>query len=94
MSQRIDGCHCTPSKILLLLPSFKLNFVLPMNVFALGLRVGFGLSPEPFLPFFQTGLRQTTVRSPSFAGLRSYHSSKSGLVRWLYSRPLQLGFNI
>ncbi len=86
MSQRIDGCHCMPSKVLMLLPPFKLNFVLPVNIFTLGLRDGSRWSPTPFLPFFQI-----VVWSPSFVGLRFYHSSKLGSARWLCGCPLPLG---
>ncbi len=86
MSQRIDGYHCMPSKIYMLMPSFKLNFVFPVNIFASGLRAGSGRSPAPLLPFFQI-----VVRSPSSVGLRSWHSSKPGSARRLCSCPLPQG---
>jgi hypothetical protein len=70
----------------MLLPSFKLNFILPVNVFALGLRAGSGRSPVPLLPFFQI-----VVRLPLFVGLCSCHSSKPGFTRWLCSCVLSLG---
>ncbi len=71
----------------MLLPSFKLNFVLPVNVFALGLPIGFGRSSAPLLPFFQI-----IVRSPSSVGLHSCHSSKPSSARRLCSWPFPLGF--
>jgi hypothetical protein len=70
----------------MLLPSFKLNFVFPVNVFAPGLQASSGQSPVPFLPFFQV-----IMRSPSFLELRSCHSSELGSVRLLCNCPLPLG---